>query len=107
MYFFPSMSWAYGSDTATCRLDAVGATGAVVAGSPRIVTRAIGWVPQIPLASMVKGVLTSLYTVLSEGGPRSGSSGAGFASKARSTGVFMRSPLVMPLRKSLSNEPAF
>jgi hypothetical protein len=63
------MSWAYGSDTATCRLDAVGVTGAVVAGSPRIVARAIGWVPQIPLASMVKGVLTSLYTVLSEGGP--------------------------------------
>ena len=56
---------------------------------------------QIPLASIVKRVLTSLYTVLSEEGPRSGFSGAGFALKARSTGVFMRSPLVMPLRKFL------
>ena len=31
--------------------------------SPRIVARAIGWVPEIPLASMVKGSINFNFTV--------------------------------------------
>ena len=56
-------------------------------------------------AQLSKGSINFTVHFLSEGGPVP--PGAGFALKARSTGVFMRSPLVMPLRKSLSNEPAF
>ena len=47
-----------------CRAACAIGRGAVVGRqpSPRIVARAIGWVPEIPLASMVKVVLSSLYT---------------------------------------------